>query len=112
MLPELYNIVARWNKEAGVGNVGIKINEIRNESFNLHDIIINIFANRLGALIGKKGCLIKKYRKEISDFYKENYPKSHPHVEIRLNELNEMVGQEEIDVDKYYQDVIRHVSEN
>lgn len=112
MLPEIHNIITKWNKEAGVESTGIKIKEVKDKDFHISEVIISIFTDRPGLLIGKGGYLIDKYRKEIFDFYKENHPKLHPPVEIQITELNEIVGQEEIDIDKYYNCLCNHIFGN
>lgn len=109
MIPEIHNIIARWNKEAGVQNTGVKVKEIRNDDFGIKEVIVYIFTDNPGMLIGKQGYLINKYKEEMLDFYCEQHPMLTISVEVELTELNEMVGQEEIDVDKYYMGLINHV---
>lgn len=109
MIPEIHNIIVRWNKEAGVQNTGVKIKEVKDDDFKLKEVIVSIFTDSPGRLIGKQGCLIYKYKEEIADFYREQHPKLTISVEIELTELNEMVGQEEINVDKYYDALINHI---
>lgn len=109
MLPEIHNIVARWNREAGVESTGVKIKEVKDDNFRLEEVVVGVFSDNLGRLIGGQGRLINKYKEEIANFYREQYPKLTISVKIELTELNEIVGQQEIDVDKYYQGLIEHV---
>ena len=112
MIPEIHNIIVKWNREAGVENTGIKIKEVKDDNFRLEEVVISVFTDKPGLLIGKQGCLINKYKEEFADFYRERYPKLTISVEVELTELTEIVDQEEIDVDNYYKGLIEHVFES
>ena len=112
MIPEIHNIIARWNKEAGARNTGIKIKEVKDDKFRLEEVVVSVFTDRPGQLIGKQGSLIYKYKEEIADFYRERHPKLNISVEVELIELNEMVDQEEVDVENYYKGLIEHIFES
>lgn len=91
VFPEIKNCIARWNKAAGVKLVAIKLKA------NEDDYTLSIYSDRPGLLIGAKGSLVEKYKKELGEISKI-YNITH----VDINEVSDFVGQEEIDLKQFY----------
>ncbi|MDO4379138.1 MAG: hypothetical protein Q4C64_08450 [Erysipelotrichia bacterium] len=92
--PEITNVIARWSKECGVKQVGVKLRGYDEGKYRLE-----IYTDRPGFLIGKAGCIIDKYTEELKGLAKEI---SWRITEVEIHEIQQMVGQEEIDLEQYY----------
>lgn len=92
--PEITNVIARWNKECGVKQVGVKLRGYDKGKYRLE-----IYTDRPGFLIGKAGCIIDKYTEELKGLAKEIPWRI---TEVEIHEIQQMVGQEEIDLEQYY----------
>ena len=92
VFPEIRNCIARWNKAAGVKQVAIKLKANNEDGYTL-----SIYSDRPGLLIGVKGSLVEKYKKELGEISKI-YNINH----IDINEISDFVGQEEIDPNQFY----------
>jgi len=91
VFPEIKNCIARWNKVAGVKQVAIKLNA------NEEGYTLSIYSDRPGLLIGVKGSLVEKYKKEL-----EEISKIYNITHIDINEVSDFVGQEEVDSNQFY----------
>ncbi len=91
VFPEIKNCIARWNKAAGVKQVAIKLKT------NEGGYTLSIYSDRPGLLIGVKGSLVEKYKKELGEISKI-YNITH----IDINEISDFVGQEEVDPNQFY----------
>lgn len=106
--PEVHNIIARWNKESNIkSNIGLKIERIQDKDFRPIGYIYTIYTHKPGWLIGKGGCLINKYSKELEDYTKKWYPTAK--TTVNIVELTDIIGEDEIDIDAYYASLMKHV---
>ena len=96
--PEITNVIARWNKECGVKQVGVKLRGYGEGKYRLE-----IYTDRPGLLIGKAGCRIDRYSEELKRLAKEIPWRI---TEVEIHEIQQMVGQEEIDIEQYYKQFI------
>lgn len=93
VFPKIKNYIARWNKAAGVKQVAIKLKT------NEDGYTLSIYSDRPGLLIGVKGSLVEKYKKELGEISKI-YNITH----VDINEISDFVGQEEVDPNQFYYD--------
>lgn len=96
--PEITNVIARWNKECDVKQVGVKLRGYGEGKYRLE-----IYTDRPGFLIGKAGCIIDRYTEELKGLAKEIPWRI---TEVEIHEIQQIVGQEEIDVVQYYKQFI------
>ena len=96
--PEITNIIARWNKECGVKQVGVKLCGYSEGKYRLE-----IYTDRPGSFIGKAGSIIDRYTEELKELAKEIPWRI---TEVEIHEIQQMVGQEETDVEQYYKQFI------
>ena len=54
-------------------------------------------------MIGKAGCIIERYSEELKGLAKEIPWRI---TEVEIHEIQQMVGQEEIDIEQYYKQFI------
>ena len=96
--PEITNVIARWNKECGVKQVGVKLCGCGMGKYRLE-----IYTDKPGLLIGKAGCIIDRYSEELKGLAKEIPWRI---TEVEIHEIQQIVGQEEIDIEQYYKQFI------
>ena len=90
--PEVYNLLVRWCKEAGVKQVAAKLKTEQDGTK-----ILVVYSDKPGYLIGKGGCIIDKYAKAIKSL------KTSSNIqEVEIEEIYGIVNQFQIDIDKYY----------
>ena len=91
--PEIYNIIAAWCKEVGIYQVAIKTKyDSKNDCHKL-----TLYSERPGVFIGKAGCLVEKYKKQLQECRV-----GRPIEQIEIEEISGIVNQNQVDVENYY----------
>ncbi len=89
---EIYNTLVQWKKETNIKYMGIKIRYTKTE------VILEIYSDKAGPLIGKAGSIIFKYQKILKEYGIDK-------VEIGT-QLDGFIGDEELTFEEYYKDYI------
>lgn len=92
--PEIYNIISAWCKEAGIYQVAVKTKyDSKSDCYKL-----TLYTDRPGAFIGKAGCIIDKYRKQLQ----ECKVVGRIIEQVDIEEISDIVNQNQVDVEDYY----------
>ena len=92
--PEIYNIISAWCKEAGIYQVAVKTKyDSKSDCYKL-----TLYTDMPGAFIGKAGCIIDKYRKQLQ----ECKVVGRMIEQIDIEEISGIVNQNQVDVEDYY----------
>lgn len=92
--PEIYNIISAWCKEAGIYQVAVKTKyDFKSDCYKL-----TLYTDRPGAFIGKAGCIIDKYRKQLQ----ECKVVGRIIEQVDIEEISGIVNQNQVDVEDYY----------
>lgn len=92
--PEIYNIISAWCKEAGIYQVAVKTKyDSKSDCYKL-----TLYTDRPGAFIGKAGCIIDKYRKQLQ----ECKVVGRIIEQVDIEEISGIVNQNQVDVEDYY----------